>query len=184
MTFVLAGVAAIILLAVVWLYSNQRALVRLLASKPNQADLAKSFAGESHDHRLLATEVDETAKSLHVHRQAVTELFDRVSLRLNNLERTRARVEMDPADLQEMRAHWAELVCPNCGYAHTGACPRVKAQRVDAQTDQNGRVLSTSTVTDYWPNDQWQPPEGAVSAADVWGVPAPLPQVEANGAVS
>jgi hypothetical protein len=82
--------------------------------------------------------------------------------------------ERVPADLthserQELQATWPVVMCRDCGLAHPGACPRIRRQVVETSPN------TTKTDTWYWPNDEWEPPPGAVTADDVWGTGVPIP---------
>lgn len=123
-----------------------------------------TIRGLDGSQRDLATAVEGDVGRLDDELAAVVE-------RLVAVEATRPRVEMDPQQRAEMQAHWTEVLCPSCGYAHTGTCPRVKSTDIEEVSDPQGRLIKRMVHTEFWPNDQWEPPEGAVSLWDVWGGP-------------
>lgn len=177
----LAVVCGLLALACVRMWAAQRHLAHLAASRAPAAALAEMTA--RLDRSAAATKAADAAATMALQmiegrlEGLVAQIADRaetVDARLARLEATRPRVELSPEQRAEMAAAWGEVCCPHCGYAHAGVCSRVKHQTVEQITDGT-RISRVVTATEFWPNDAWRPPEGAISAADVFATPLPIP---------
>lgn len=144
------------------------------------------FAYFGHDADLLR-QVERIERTLRrtqtlvsVSRRANWRFRITVARRLNALERANRPPPREPLDANErvrMQHDWPTLACPNCGTAHWGTCPRV-AKVISERTGQKITV-----TTEFWPNDQWAPPPGALTVRDVWGDSVPAkPQGESDAA--
>lgn len=178
----LAVVCGLLALACVRLWAAQRHLAHLVASRAPAAVLAEMTARlDRLDASLELTAsmertVGDAILTLQRRDVHVDERMAAVDARLARLEATRPRVELSPEQRAEMAAAWGEVCCPHCGYAHGGVCSRVKHQTVE-QISDGTRVSRVVTATEFWPNDAWRPPEGAISASDVFATPLPVPPV-------
>ena len=102
----------------------------------------------------------------------VIELVNKEVRNLTN----RPHRELDPEERQQLQTVWSTAMCQHCGYVHMGTCTRIK----NVTNERKGAVV-TETV-EYWPNDQWAPPEGALSVEDVFGAAVPPSPTEETNA--
>lgn len=86
----------------------------------------------------------------------------------------REPVQLDEEQLRDLRVAWGHLTCPSCGNVHPGVCVRVKEIRFFPNGSQE-RII-------YWPDGEWELPEGTISPWDVFGTVAPpQPEEEKDG---
>lgn len=161
-----AALAVAIAVGVVW---RVMLVWRLLAAVIRRVD--EPPAGDERVETLVQRldQVDLLVGGIagRVDQLAVT--VDETVARVADLRRPRQPVELSDEQRQELAARWLEAVCGYCGLAHSGACPRVRTMTTETGVDPHGRPVRTVTHVDFWPNDQWSPPENAISAEDVWG---------------
>lgn len=122
---------------------------------------------------LLAAVSAIWRRFIHLERQAIGRIRE-LTDEIGEMARRRPRIELDPQDRQQLASSWGAVMCQACGLAHPGECPRV-SERVSTVRFDGRNLAEETTRVSYWPNGQWEPPEGAVSSADVWGSPVPVP---------
>ncbi len=172
MTYAALAVAVVALAALAWLWFRVRDVTRAAVADFERWEQSVGALNlEMARIGRMGERLDDYSKML-----------DALHRRIEGLARVRPRVEMSEEQRRQLEVMWAQVACGECGYAHPGTCTRVKARTVDAQTDAGGRVLATRTTVEYWPNDEWTPPEGSITSLDVWGVPVPIPPVEESTA--
>lgn len=146
-------------------------LLESLEAVRSQLAAATEQAGTATELAATATAIAESS-----HDRADDAMAE-VSASRTELSASRTRQALSPQEQLELQASWSTLVCPYCGTAHWGLCPRVAKQTVHVRPSEQ------TTTTEFWPNDQWEPPAYSFTVDDVWGGPVPArpPQGDQNG---
>jgi hypothetical protein len=130
-----------------------------------RSELADGLGGLSGQMAAIGDQMGEVADAA----------YEAMSESRTILSASRTRPELTPQERSELQASWTALVCPHCGTAHWGLCPRVAKQTTHV------RAGASTVSIEFWPNDQWSPPTNSFTVDDVWGGPVPTRTGEQDG---